>query len=77
MIASAVFMIIAYLSGHLVFANYLQIHHTPGSGELAVFCGAIVGRGDGVPVVQRPAGEILWATPARWPWAARWERFRW
>ena len=26
--AAAVFMIIAYLSGHLVFANYLQIHHS-------------------------------------------------
>jgi phospho-N-acetylmuramoyl-pentapeptide-transferase len=43
MIAAAVFALIAYLVGNTVFANYLQIHYVPGSGELAVFCGALVG----------------------------------
>ncbi len=59
MIASAVFMIIAYLSGHLVFANYLQIHHTPGSGELAVFCGAIVGAAMGFLWFNAPPAQIF------------------
>jgi len=46
-IAAACFALISYLAGNLVFANYLQIHHIPGSGELAVFCSALVGAGMG------------------------------
>ncbi len=59
MIAAAVFMIIAYLSGHAVFANYLQIHHTPGSGELAVFCGAIVGAALGFLWFNAPPAQVF------------------
>jgi phospho-N-acetylmuramoyl-pentapeptide-transferase len=43
MVVAACFALIAYLVGNTVFADYLQIHHVPGSGELAVFCGAMVG----------------------------------
>ncbi|MSO74286.1 MAG: phospho-N-acetylmuramoyl-pentapeptide-transferase [Alphaproteobacteria bacterium] len=43
MVASACLAIIAYLAGNSIFANYLQIHHVPGTGELTVFCGAMVG----------------------------------
>jgi phospho-N-acetylmuramoyl-pentapeptide-transferase len=39
--------IIAYLTGHVDFARYLQIPYVAGSGELAVFCGAIAGAGLG------------------------------
>jgi phospho-N-acetylmuramoyl-pentapeptide-transferase len=39
--------IIAYLTGHLEFANYLQIPYIPGTGELVVFCGALAGAGLG------------------------------
>jgi phospho-N-acetylmuramoyl-pentapeptide-transferase len=39
--------IIAYLTGHVDFAAYLQIPYVSGSGELAVFCGAIAGAGLG------------------------------
>ncbi|WP_152206024.1 phospho-N-acetylmuramoyl-pentapeptide-transferase [Marinobacter changyiensis] len=39
--------IFAYLSGHAQFSNYLLIPHLPGTGELIVFCGAIVGAGLG------------------------------
>src|SRR5438067_1331938 len=35
MIASASFVGISYLVGNAVFADYLQIHFVPGSGELA------------------------------------------
>ncbi len=38
---------IAYLVGHVEFANYLQIPYVAGSGELAVFCGAMIGAGLG------------------------------
>ncbi|HMI37611.1 MAG TPA: phospho-N-acetylmuramoyl-pentapeptide-transferase [Steroidobacteraceae bacterium] len=46
MVAGAL-AVIAYLSGNMVFANYLQIPAVPGAGELAVFCGSIVGAGLG------------------------------
>ena len=42
-IAAASFGLIAYLTGNVKFAEYLQIHHAPGAGELAVFCGALIG----------------------------------
>jgi phospho-N-acetylmuramoyl-pentapeptide-transferase len=39
--------IFAYLSGHVNFAQYLQIPHIPKSGELVIFCSALVGAGLG------------------------------
>lgn len=44
-IASMAFMLIAYIAGNKVFATYLGIPHVPGAGDLAIFCGAIVGAG--------------------------------
>ncbi|MFZ5749169.1 MAG: phospho-N-acetylmuramoyl-pentapeptide-transferase [Pseudomonadota bacterium] len=44
-IASLAFMLIAYLAGNKVFATYLGIPHVPGAGDLAIFCGAMVGAG--------------------------------
>jgi phospho-N-acetylmuramoyl-pentapeptide-transferase len=35
--------ILAYVSGNIVFSNYLDIMYIPGSGELAVFIGALLG----------------------------------
>ncbi|WP_097460956.1 phospho-N-acetylmuramoyl-pentapeptide-transferase [Mangrovitalea sediminis] len=46
MVAGAL-AIFAYLSGHVKFAEYLHIPHLPGTGELIVFCGALVGSGLG------------------------------
>ena len=43
MIAAGTYLIIVYLSGHARFAEYLQIPHIPGTGELAILCGAMVG----------------------------------
>ncbi|MGD9842926.1 MAG: phospho-N-acetylmuramoyl-pentapeptide-transferase [Steroidobacteraceae bacterium] len=39
--------VFAWVSGNAVFANYLSIPHIPGSGELLVFCSALVGAGLG------------------------------
>ena len=39
--------VFAYLSGNIVFSNYLAIPHIPLAGELVVFCGAMVGAGLG------------------------------
>ena len=42
-ISGSVYLIFSYLAGHTVLADYLQIPFVPGAGELAVFCGAMVG----------------------------------
>ena len=39
--------VFAWVSGNAVFAGYLSIPHIPGSGELLVFCSAMVGAGLG------------------------------
>lgn len=39
--------IIAYLTGHAQFAPYLNIPYIAGTGELAIFCGALGGAGLG------------------------------
>ena len=38
---------IAYLCGNVEFATYLQIPYIPGAGELAIFCGGLIGAGLG------------------------------
>ncbi len=35
--------VFAYIAGNKIFANYLLLPHIPGSHELVVFCGALVG----------------------------------
>jgi phospho-N-acetylmuramoyl-pentapeptide-transferase len=59
MIAAASFGLIAYLTGNLVFANYLQINHVPGTGELSVFCGALVGAGLGFLWFNAPPAMVF------------------
>jgi phospho-N-acetylmuramoyl-pentapeptide-transferase len=54
-----VFVIIAYLIGNSVFANYLQVHYVPGAGELAVFCGAVVGAGLGFLWFNAPPAMVF------------------
>jgi phospho-N-acetylmuramoyl-pentapeptide-transferase len=39
--------IFAYVQGNAVFSKYLLLPYIPGAGELAIFCGAIVGAGLG------------------------------
>jgi phospho-N-acetylmuramoyl-pentapeptide-transferase len=46
-IAAGTYMILAYVSGHIKIAEYLQISYVAGSGEVAVFCGALAGAGMG------------------------------
>ncbi|MBT7138145.1 MAG: phospho-N-acetylmuramoyl-pentapeptide-transferase, partial [Rhodospirillaceae bacterium] len=59
MIAAAVFALIAYLIGHVGFSSYLQIHHVPGTGELAVFCGALIGGGLGFLWFNAPPAKVF------------------
>ncbi len=42
-IASLTFLLIVYMVGNAKFAAYLGIPHVPGAGELAIYCGCIMG----------------------------------
>jgi phospho-N-acetylmuramoyl-pentapeptide-transferase len=46
-ICFATYILFAYFAGNVRTSSYLQIVHVSGAGELAVFCGAIVGAGLG------------------------------
>lgn len=46
-ITTGTFTLLAYLAGHAKIAEYLQIPHVPGAGELAVFCGSMAAAGLG------------------------------
>ena len=59
LIAAACFTLIAYLVGNAVFANYLQLHYVRGAGELAVFCGALVGAGLGFLWFNAPPAMVF------------------
>lgn len=42
-IASLSFLLIVYMVGNAKFAGYLGIPHVPGAGDLAIYCGCIIG----------------------------------
>lgn len=44
---AAAYLAMSYVAGHMIFADYLQVPYVPQSGELAVFCGALLGAGLG------------------------------
>src|SRR5256885_401284 len=47
LIVAAVFLVFTYIAGNFKFAEYLQVPHVPGAGELTVFCSAMIGAGLG------------------------------
>jgi len=47
MITAGTYAVIAYVTGHLKLAEYLQIPYVAGVGELSVFCAAVVAAGLG------------------------------
>ncbi len=59
LIAAGCFALIAYLVGHKGFSDYLQLHFVRGSGELAVFCGALVGAGLGFLWFNAPPAMVF------------------
>jgi phospho-N-acetylmuramoyl-pentapeptide-transferase len=43
LVAAGTYAVFTYVAGNSVAANYLQVTYVAGAGELAVFCGALVG----------------------------------
>lgn len=58
-IAGCCFGLIAYLTGNAKFSDYLQIIAVPGTGELTVFCGALLGAGLGFLWFNAPPARVF------------------
>ncbi|MCB9984311.1 MAG: phospho-N-acetylmuramoyl-pentapeptide-transferase [Micavibrio sp.] len=58
-IAAACFGLIAYLVGRVDFSEYLQIPYVPGTAELAILCGALVGGAMGFLWFNAPPAMIF------------------
>ncbi|HUP21328.1 MAG TPA: phospho-N-acetylmuramoyl-pentapeptide-transferase [Thermoanaerobaculia bacterium] len=43
LIAAGTYALLSYIAGHAVVADYLQVAHVPGAGEVAIVCAAMVG----------------------------------
>jgi phospho-N-acetylmuramoyl-pentapeptide-transferase len=59
MVAALCFAVIAYLVGNALYSDYLQIHFVPGTGELVVLCGAVLGAGLGFLWFNAPPASIF------------------
>ena len=59
LIAIGCFGLISYLVGNINYSEYLQLHHVPRSGELSVFCGALVGAGLGFLWFNAPPASVF------------------
>ena len=59
MVAAGTFGFISYLVGSATFSLYLQLHFVPGTGELAVICGAMIGAGLGFLWFNAPPAQIF------------------
>ena len=59
MIVAACFGLIAYLAGNVNFAGYLEINYVPGTGDLAVMCGALLGAGLGFLWFNAPPARVF------------------
>ncbi|MEM8988614.1 MAG: phospho-N-acetylmuramoyl-pentapeptide-transferase [Pseudomonadota bacterium] len=59
MIAAATFGLFAYIVGRVDYTGYLAIPYVPGTGELAIFCGALLGAGLGFLWYNAPPAMIF------------------
>ncbi len=59
MIACMSLALIAYIVGNSVFSNYLGVPYVPGSGEIAVFLGAIIGASLGFLWYNAPPAMVF------------------
>lgn len=59
MIVAGCLAVISYLAGNSIFAEYLQLFPVPGAGELAVFCGALVGASLGFLWFNAPPAMVF------------------
>jgi phospho-N-acetylmuramoyl-pentapeptide-transferase len=58
-IAAGALAVLTYVSGHVVFADYLELQRMPMVGELTVFCGSMVGASIGFLWYNAHPAEIF------------------
>ena len=58
-LVAACFAFISYVTGNVVFSEYLQIPYIDGTGEIAIFCGAIIGACLGFLWFNAPPAKIF------------------
>ena len=59
MIVAMTFSFIAYVSGNIVFSDYLLINYIPGTGELSILCGALIGSALGFLWFNAPPAKVF------------------
>ena len=59
MIAAGSFGVIAWVVGNAIFSTHLGVNFVPGTGELAVVCGAVIGAGLGFLWFNAPPASIF------------------
>ena len=59
MLVAACFAFISYVTGNIVFSDYLQIPYIEGSGEISIFCGAVIGSCLGFLWFNAPPAKIF------------------
>ena len=58
-LVAACFAFISYITGNIVFSDYLQIPYIEGTGEISIFCGAIIGSCLGFLWFNAPPAKIF------------------
>ena len=58
-VAAAALALLTYVSGHVVFADYLELQRMPQVGELTIFCGSMVGASIGFLWYNAHPAEIF------------------
>jgi len=58
-LVAACFAFISYVTGNIVFSEYLQISYIQGMGEVSVFCGSIIGACLGFLWFNAPPAKIF------------------
>ena len=59
MLVAACFAFISYVSGNIIFSDYLQIAYIEGVGEASIFCGSIIGACLGFLWFNAPPAKIF------------------
>ena len=58
-LVAACFAFISYVAGNIIFSEYLKITYIEGTGEIAIFCGAIIGSCLGFLWFNAPPAKIF------------------
>ena len=58
-LVASCFAFISYVTGNIVFSDYLQIPYIEGTGEISIFCGAVIGSCLGFLWFNAPPAKIF------------------